>query len=130
MSAANDPTLDAVLAEVRHERERQDAKWGPHFEQYPSVAVGDDGRPFTPHSYGLPRADDARALCDRECARGNQSFVAIACEELAEALEAASQEHGGDDEERTEGEVIQLAAVAVKWAQAIRRRRAAKAGTR
>lgn len=130
MSDANDATLDAVLAEVRNERERQDAKWGPRFAHYPSVAVDDGGQPFTPDKYGLPREADARALCDRECARGNQSFVAIACEELAEALEAALQEHGAHDEENTEREVIQLAAVAVKWAQAIRQRRAAKAGAR
>jgi hypothetical protein len=95
----------AVLLEVQHERERQDAKWGeqnhPSFGPLPPVFV---------------TADLARSMCEANHEAGFGSFADILLEEVAEAYEEQ------DDEAKLREELVQVAAVAVNWIEAIDRR--------
>lgn len=126
MSAPNDPTLDAVLDEVRQERARQEAKWG---EQNHPMLVIEPGAFALLHE--LPHADDARALCQQRHNDGVGSYFDILLEEISEAHDAAWRdgERGDGNEVATREELVQVAAVAVAMIQAIDRR-AAKAGAR
>jgi hypothetical protein len=122
-----------VLGDVWEERARQDEKWGEqnHPDLRPGLAhylgLPADQAPDAvdvADYYGLPTATEAKTLTDTTAAEGNASWVAIATEELAEAVEAAAS----GDEDAVRAEVIQLAAVCVQWAQAIDRRGAAAVG--
>jgi hypothetical protein len=120
MSAARD-----VLADVAKERSRQDSKWGQqdHLDLVPGSADDPATLADVTRTHLMPLADDVRRLVDRLAGEGRSSWVLIALEELAEALEAAALLDGtrrSVDALRTE--VVQLAAVAVQWAQAIDRR--------
>lgn len=122
--------IDAgVMVEVFDERARQDKKWGeqnhpdlrPGLDKY--LGLAEDGvldLVEVADYYGLPTAGEAKTLTDTTAAEGNGSWVAIATEELAEALEAFAL----GDELAGRTEVVQLAAVCVQWVQAIDRRRA------
>lgn len=96
-----------VLREVLTERARQDAKWGE--QNHP------DG---TGYAYLRDRSDIARRECDSEFAAGNGSWRLILREEYREALAAAP------DSPELREELIQVAAVAVAWVEAIDRRTA------
>jgi len=93
----------AVLAEVAAERRRQDERWGE--QNHP------DGTGPT-HS---DQAVLAREECERAADTGHLSWRHILLEEVAEANEA-------HESARLRQELIQVAAVAVAWAQAIDRR--------
>jgi hypothetical protein len=95
----------AVLLEVQHEREAQDEKWGP--QNHPSFG------PLAPVVIG---ADTARALCETNHQYGIGSFADILLEEVAEAFEERT------DEAKLREELVQVAAVAVNWIEAIDRR--------
>ena len=115
-----------ILLDIAAERGRQDAKWGANVEVIPSLGKHPEtGARFTVADYGIPSEQDAKALEQRERARGNESFAATAIEELSETVAAALLDPN-DDSEELEKEVLQLAAVMVKWLQAIRRRRGVK----
>lgn len=94
---------DRVLSEVRYERNKQDAKWGQQN-----------------HAHGTGRPDDewvadaTRKLCDSAFADGRGSWRYILNEEVAEAYAETSL-----DGLRTE--LVQVAAVAVAWIEAIDR---------
>lgn len=93
-----------ILAEILAERARQDAKWG---EQNHPDGTG-----------GLGRAHDAleaRSECQRQFAEGVGSWLDILDEEVAETF-------AEDDPARLRAELIQVAAVAVAWIEAIDRR--------
>jgi hypothetical protein len=109
-------SLQDVLAEIAEERARQDARWGE--QNHP------DG---TGTAYGLSAvpelsAEFAKHRCDAAFARGAGSWEHILYEEFCEAM-------AEDDPERLRAELLQTAAVAVHWIEAIDRRQAVDDGT-
>src|SRR4051794_18699325 len=99
-------SLQDVLAEIAEERARQDARFGE--QNHP------DG---TGAAYGLRdvdvlSADFARQRCDTAFDRGNGSWEHILYEEFCEAM-------AEDDPPRLRGELLQMAAVAVHWIEAL-----------
>lgn len=117
---AENPTI-AVLVEVRMERHRQDAKWG---EQNHPDGTGAmcmrDGRPTadpTILEVRRERAQLERQACDEAALAGRLTWRHILREEVAEAC-------AEDDPAKLRAELVQVAAVAVKWIEAIDRRQA------
>lgn len=95
---------DLVLIEIAHERLAQDAKWGEQNH--------DDG---TGNSDDLAAAAEARAVCQAAFAAGEGTWRHVLDEEIAEAY----AEHEPAD---LRAELLQVAAVAVAWVEAIDRR--------
>lgn len=95
-----------VLAEVADERARQDAKWG---EQNHPDGTGSPARVLD--------AEAARLECKRQFAEGTGTWLDVLEEEVSEAYAEA-------DPDKLRSELIQVAAVAVAWAEAIDRRTA------
>lgn len=95
----------AVCREVIRERVRQDARWGQ--QNHP------DGT--GPTMTTLNRADEARKACDYAHENGIGTWRHILTEEYAEALAES-------DPAKLREELIQVAAVAVAWVEAIDRR--------
>jgi len=91
-----------VLAEVAQERHRQDLKWGVN-QDHPD---GTGGIEF--ETYALA----AKARCDRLAAEGKLTWASILDEEQAEAFAEA-------DPAALRAELIQVAAVACRWIEAI-----------
>jgi hypothetical protein len=108
------PRSSRVLEEVSHERARQDAKWG---EQNHPNGTRDDRRLLRDTS--LPTwgalCYRARSLTDKAAQAGTLEYLDILVEEVAEALSES-------DPQRLRAELIQVAAVAVAWVEAIDRR--------
>lgn len=94
----------AAIRELIAERARQDAKWGP--QNHPD-GTGGPGR--------IHDADEARAECKRQFAEGTGTWLDILDEEVAEA-------YAESDPAKLRAELIQVAAVAVAWIEAIDRR--------
>ena len=116
MSALLDPfALEAQLADVRAEREAQDAKWG---EQNHPDGTGPDTFPLM-HLDGVQNAaelrDAAREWTDVRSAFHLVSYRDVLLEEVLEAL-------AEDDPTGLRRELIQVAAVALGWVGAIDRR--------
>ena len=121
---------DLVLAEIAAERRRQDAKWGEqnHPDADPVILsrLALDGTYGTPEAvalrlaqeYEIPTAARAKRICQTEAASGGATWIGIAVEEVAEALEAVA---AGPDALRAE--LVQAAAVFVAWIGALDRRR-------
>ena len=93
-----------VLSEVRGERARQDEKWG---EQNHPDGSGSDLQRYL--------AEQERDYCQRAFAVGRGTWRDVLAEEVAEALAEA-------DPARLRAELLQVAAVAVAWVEAIDRR--------
>jgi hypothetical protein len=97
-----------ALSEVAAERARQDVKWGeqnhPHGTGYSSSLESD-----------RDRADMARSRCNWAAARGAVTWRHILEEEVCEAFAET-------DPDLLRAELIQVAAVATAWAEAIDRR--------
>ena len=107
--------LSPVLVEVWEERDRQDARWG---EQSHDDDTGPDRRIVsTSGPDNAELADRARARCDRMHRKGEGTWEQILTEEVLEA-------YATDSEERLRAELVQVAAVAVAWIEAIDRREA------
>ena len=100
---------DRVLAEVRGERSWQIAKWGTLHDYSPSEAPRLDG---TGWAGSATMARMARAECDNAAAAGVLTWRAILAEEFHEALAES-------DPAKLRAELVQVAAVAVNWIQAI-----------
>lgn len=103
-------SLQDVLNEIAEERARQDAKWGE--QNHP------DG---TGAAYGLGTvreltADYAKQRCDAAFERGVGTWEHILHEEFCEAM-------AEDDPDRLRAELLQTAAVAVHWIEALDLRR-------
>lgn len=106
----NLPSTARVLAEVAQERVRQDAKWGQ--QDHPD-GTGPDG---TLHGVKFSVwADQFRRTCQQAFADGAGTWLHVLAEEFAEAAA-----EGGPATLRAE--LIQVAAVAVAWTEAIDRR--------
>lgn len=97
--------LSPVEGAVRREREAQDAKWGE--QNHP------DGTGLT--LLDLERAEVARERCKEAAAEGRLTWRDILLEEVAEALAEA-------DPELLRAELVQVAAVAHAWVEALDRR--------
>jgi hypothetical protein len=114
-------TTDEVLAEVRAERVRQDAKWGE--QNHPSLDRALMERPGGCASsrmceeYEIPDEERAKFLCNDSFRAGCGTFAHILVEEVSEAISA-----GVDSEAALREELVQVAAVAVGWIEAIDRR--------
>jgi hypothetical protein len=109
---AVDP-VDRILSEVADERDRQDAKWG---EQNHADGTGPDVRWVIGQNRPAWIAADAiRKWCDAAHQRGDGSWLNILHEEVAEAFAAP-------DTAALRAELIQVAAVAAAWVEAIDRR--------
>lgn len=102
----------SVLEEIAAERARQNAKWG---EQNHPDGTGAETEPVP-----LWRADDfaewAKNKTDLMARFGTVTWRDILLEEVAEALEE-------EDADALRAELIQVAAVATQWVEAIDRRR-------
>jgi hypothetical protein len=92
------------LQEVANERARQNIKWG---EQNHPDGTGD--------AAAVAAADFAKAECDKAAKEGRCDWRYILDEEVAEAFAES-------DLVRLRTELIQVAAVAVSWVEAIDRR--------
>jgi hypothetical protein len=104
-----------VLAEVRAERARQDARFGR--QDHPDgTGPGRDNLVRLAYTIG-EAADAARQATDRALSRGEVTFAQILAEEAFEALAET-------DPARLRAELIQVAASAVCWIEAIDRRTA------
>ncbi len=100
----NPGSVDGVLQEVLKERHRQHRKWG---EQNHPDGTGD-------HEFQAA-ARVARRTCDVEHKAGRGTWEHILSEEFFEAL-------AEEPPARLREELIQVAAVAVAWVEAIDRR--------
>lgn len=119
MTNAPGPT---VLVEVAAERERQDAKWG---EQNHPNGTGDNQEFIRPAEYVHPAGEHILATMgtfayrmkhrtDERAQRGTVTFADILLEEVFEAL-------AEEDPAKLRTELIQVAAVAAQWVEAIDR---------
>jgi len=101
-----------VLDEVAAERARQDAQWGE--QNHP-----DGSGPRVAHGSGIDymenHAKHARRVCQGAAKDGTLTWRHILLEEIFEAL-------AEEDSAALRTELVQVAAVAVAWAEAIDRR--------
>ena len=95
--------LETVLADIRAERGRQDAKWGE--QNHPDGT----GPQFA------NKAAYERIRTETAAADGALTFRHVLAEEVAEA-------YAESDPDRLRAELVQVAATAVCWIQAIDRR--------
>jgi len=98
-----------IVGEVLDERRRQDEKWGE--QNHPDGTGGVQARALS---------DALRELCDREHEAGAPTWAAILAEEVGEAFAES-------DEDALRVELLQVAAVAQQWVEALDRRRARRA---
>ena len=108
MSTTDTAVTRRVLDEVMDERIRQDLKWG---EQNHPDGTG----PYAFHIHITGVADRYRQECESAAAVGECTFRHILMEEVWEAAAEA-------DPAKLRAELIQVAAVAAAWAEAIDRR--------
>jgi hypothetical protein len=106
---------EQVLVEVKGERLRQEAKWGEQNHPDGTGAVWEFCSGM--HAgWAVEAADDARRRCQEAPDRTwGDTYALILNEEVAEAF-------AEDDPARVREELIQVAAVAVAWVEAIDRR--------
>lgn len=106
------------MALVTRELARQDAKWG---EQNHADGTGPGTRPLRRLAVNpdlrsaVELANAAKRRCDAEHDTGRGTWVSILLEEVFEAC-------AEDDPARLRAELVQVAAVALQWADAIDRR--------
>lgn len=103
---------ERVVAEVRHERAAQHARWG--VQDLPDGTGPDRQLLHTGMTYG-ELAKAAKARTDAAAEVGRVTYADILLEEVLEALAEA-------DPGRLRGELIQLSAVGVQWVEAGDRR--------
>lgn len=100
-----------VLKEVEAERMAQHIKWGEqNHADFSAPELSDGAKELAAMS-----AATARELCEQAFASGNGNYADILEEEFYEAVAER------DSKSRLRAELIQLAAVAVAWAEKIDR---------
>jgi len=119
-----------VLGEIDAERTSQDAKWGeqnhPDVDRVLTDREGGCSIAEMAGWYSAPTATAARDLCDLAAKRGGCTWAHILVEEVAEAIEAATlEQQDAIDAGALRKELVQVAAVAVSWIEAIDRRKGA-----
>lgn len=92
-----------VLQEILNERDRQDRKWG------------EQNHPNGTGSHSRELADQARDECDDAFKAGQGTWRHVLLEEVYEAFAES-------DPRRLREELVQVAAVATAWVEAIDRR--------
>lgn len=97
--------MDRVLANITAERESQHAIWG--VQHHMPDGTGQQWTSLT---------ETARRECEHASETGRLSWRHVLVEEVAEALAEALAE---DNPARLRRELVQVAAVAVQWIQAI-----------
>lgn len=102
-------TIDAARDAIR-ERAQQDVRWGQ--SNHPNLPAGVK---FPCAFFGIPTADAARLFCETAFRAGTGSNAHILLEEVSEAIEAAN------DPTHLRAELVQVAAVALKWIEQIDR---------
>lgn len=102
-----------VLAEVLAERARQNARFGR--QDHPDGTGPEHDNPVRLARTVGEAADAARQITDRALSRGTVTFAQILTEEAFEALAAANPA-------RLRAELVQVAATAVCWIEALDRR--------
>lgn len=108
-----------VLIEVSAERARQDAKWGR--QDHPDGTGPDHDNPVRLAATVGEAAVATRAATDRIHSHGTVTFAQILTEEFYEALAET-------DPAALRTELLQVAATAVCWAEALDRRAGKVAG--
>jgi hypothetical protein len=107
MSLTSETTLPAglqtVLAEITAERQRQDARWG------------EQNHPDGTGLWYAAQAEYERTRTNNAAADGNLTFRHVLAEEVAEAFAES-------DPAALRAELVQVAAVAAAWIEAIDRR--------
>lgn len=93
-----------VLSDVIHERQRQHARYG--WQSHPDGTGGE---------LALRQRAEAQRECDARTVAGQLTWRAILAEEVAEAFAEV-------DHDRLREELVQVAAVAVQWIEALDRR--------
>ena len=104
--------MQGVLEDVAWERRRQDEKWGTRGQDV--LADGTGGHDAWWREFGTP-ARIAKANEQAAAKWGRTNWLLILFEEVCEAFEET-------DPSRLRAELVQVAAVAVKWIEAIDRR--------
>lgn len=103
---------------VLDERERQNRKWGeqnhPSFDQVLLNRKGSCTPQRMAEHYEIPTPTRARFLCETAFNKGEGTWMHILQEEVSELLEA-------DSHEKLKEELVQIAAVAMAWAECIDR---------
>lgn len=134
-------TAGHELIEVMLERIAQHRKWGE--QNHPNAADLETVREFTGsraspdadaaaitvlRSYGIPSANEARDMCEGAAKGGHVTWLHILLEEVCEAAQVAAfadfNDHRDGRREQLEElrvELLQVAAVAVAWAEAVAR---------
>lgn len=117
----------AVLRDVADERARQHDKWGQQDHLSLDRALVERPGGCTPErmaeEFEIPTADRARSKCQLRGVRPDgdpDAWASILVEELCEAVEAGVLYHPSESAMRAE--LVQVAAVAVAWIEAIDRR--------
>lgn len=124
-----------VLADVVAERKRQDDKWGPDTgpsfnvdpRAFVTAAAPYQAVAFAAYRHGIIGEQAAKNVCDTAFRLGRGSWAHILIEEVAEAFSAAvgydyakhcATELAWDDQlAALRSELVQVAAVAVKWVE-------------
>lgn len=107
------------LDEVEFECERIKEKWGE--QDHPDISPAARFQPVRAvmERYHIPTSGEAKEWCEFRRDEGTMSWSDILIEELCEAVEEAA----GGDEGKLRSELVQVAAVAVQWINAIDRRK-------
>jgi len=118
---------EKILGEIAAERVRQDAKWGE--QNHPDVVRAHGALPVARsvvrvcEEHGIPHPQLAKFECDCAAQIGQCTWAHILVEEIAEAVEAATLAQLGQGPlTALRKELVQVAAVAVSWIEAIDRR--------
>jgi len=104
-----------ILAEIADERRRQDEKWGPpkDMPSFDQDLMHRSPERMAEH-YEVPTEARAKFTCDTSRRRGECTMAHILVEEVAEVIGSHP-----DGESATRDELIQVAAVCVKWIRII-----------
>ncbi len=111
-----------ILEEVGRERDSQDHKWGPPKTSQPSFDPALQGCTALRMAsrYNIPGEAAAKYTCDKKRHEGACTLADVLVEEVAEVVGTCNDL----SEKTTRAELVQVAAVAVKWIEIIDARHA------
>ena len=111
------PELKQALADIVQERWRQDTKFPTQVDLIDNGLIGGNGDEVCCF-HGIPTEAEAKAAYEDAAEVGLESWADVLIEEVAEAIAATAE----DSTDNLRTELVQVAAVCVKWIQAIDRR--------
>ena len=109
----------SAIEDIINERIRQDQKWGQQDHPDLHPFFGPNTGKWVSFLLDVPTANEARNMCEAGFSRGRGDWAHVLLEEVAEAFDAIGQE----DTEHLREELVQVAAVAVAWVEALDRRK-------